>query len=93
MLVTYLQKELGWTPAQVAVPVFWGNIITFLASSFWGAVSEKVGRRWALMIPTFISIFIAPLSMWRPRNRRQRRCWPEHFVDSPGDECGLRQHL
>ena len=28
---------------------------------FWGAVSEKVGRRWALMIPTFISIFIAPL--------------------------------
>ena len=61
MLGTYLQKELGWTPAQVAVPVFWGNIITFLASAFWGAVSEKVGRRWALMIPTFISIFIAPL--------------------------------
>ena len=30
-------------------------------SSFWGAVSEKVGRRWALMIPTFISIFFVPL--------------------------------
>ena len=30
MLGTYLQKELGWTPAEVAVPVFWGNIITFL---------------------------------------------------------------
>ena len=29
MLGTYLQKELGWTPAQVAVPVFWGNIVTF----------------------------------------------------------------
>jgi len=61
MLGTYLQKELGWTPAQVAVPVFWGNIITFLASSFWGGMSEKIGRRWALMIPTIISIFIAPL--------------------------------
>jgi MFS transporter, SHS family, lactate transporter len=61
MLGTYLQKELGWTPAQVAVPVFWGNIITFLACGFWGAMSEGVGRRWALMIPTFISIFIAPL--------------------------------
>ena len=36
MLGTYLQKELGWTPAQVAVPVFWGNILTFLACSFWG---------------------------------------------------------
>jgi SHS family lactate transporter-like MFS transporter len=61
MLGTYLQKELGWTPAQVAVPVFWGNIITFLACGFWGAMSEGVGRRWALMIPTLISIFIAPL--------------------------------
>jgi MFS transporter, SHS family, lactate transporter len=61
MLGTYLQKELHWTPAQVSVPVFWGNIITFLASAFWGAASEKVGRRWALMIPTFIAIFIAPL--------------------------------
>src|SRR5690242_9096164 len=30
MLGTYLQKELHWTPAQVSVPVFWGNIITFL---------------------------------------------------------------
>ena len=61
MLGTYLQKELGWTPAQVSVPVFWGNILVFASCAFWGAVSEKVGRRWALMIPTFISIFIAPL--------------------------------
>ncbi|MFL5286244.1 MAG: MFS transporter [Rhodopila sp.] len=50
MLGTYLQKELHWTPAQVSVPVFWGNIITFVASAFWGAMSEKIGRRWALMI-------------------------------------------
>jgi len=60
MLGTYLTKELGWTPAQVAVPVFWGNIITFLASSFWGAMSEKIGRRWALMVPCTIAIFIVP---------------------------------
>ena len=61
MLGTYLTKELGWTPAQVAVPVFWGNILTFLACSFWGAVSERVGRRWALMIPTTIALFLIPL--------------------------------
>src|SRR4051812_2949237 len=60
MLGTYLQKELHWTPAQVAVPVFWGNIITFLASSFWGAMSERIGRRWALMVPCTIAIFIVP---------------------------------
>ncbi len=61
MLGTYLTKELGWTPAQVAVPVFWGNILTFLACGFWGAVSERVGRRWALMIPTIIALFLIPL--------------------------------
>src|SRR5689334_5877681 len=61
MLGTYLQKELGWTPAQVAVPVFWGNILTFLACSFWGGMSERIGRRWALMLPCAISIFLVPI--------------------------------
>jgi SHS family lactate transporter-like MFS transporter len=61
MLGTYLQKELGWTPAQVAVPVFWGNILTFLACSFWGAMSERIGRRWALMVPCTVAIFLVPL--------------------------------
>src|SRR5215468_1736185 len=61
MLGTYLQKELGWTPAQVAVPVFWGNIITFLACAFWGGLSERIGRRWALMIPCAISILFVPI--------------------------------
>jgi MFS transporter, SHS family, lactate transporter len=61
MLGTYLQKELGWTPAQVSVPVFWGNIITFLACAFWGGLSERIGRRWALMIPCAISILFVPI--------------------------------
>ncbi len=61
MLGTYLTKELGWTPAQVSVPVFWGNIVTFLACSFWGAISEKVGRRWALMIPMAVALFLVPV--------------------------------
>lgn len=61
MLGTYLQKELHWTPAQVAVPVFWGNILTFAACAFWGALSERIGRRWALMVPCTIAIFLVPL--------------------------------
>ena len=60
MLGTYLTKELGWTPAQVSVPVFWGNILTFAACSFWGAMSERIGRRWALMIPCTIAIVLVP---------------------------------
>jgi MFS transporter, SHS family, lactate transporter len=61
MLGTYLTKELGWTPAQVAQPVFWANILTFVACAFWGGLSEKVGRRWALMIPMAAALFLAPL--------------------------------
>ena len=74
MLGTYLQKELGWTPAQVAVPVFWGNILTFLACSFWGGMSERIGRRWALMLPCAISILSrADLSDRRPIRRGSSR--------------------
>ena len=58
---TYLQKELGWTPLMVATPLFWGNIVVFFSSGFWGAVSDKLGRRWAIMIPCTIGIFITPL--------------------------------
>ncbi len=41
--------------------MFWGNIVTFLSCAFWGGMSERIGRRWALMVPTFIAIFIVPL--------------------------------
>lgn len=61
MLGTYLQKELHWTPAQVAVPVFWGNILMFFACAFWGAISERIGRRWALMVPCGLAVFLVPL--------------------------------
>src|SRR3954471_12617203 len=58
---TYLQKELGWTPGMVATPLFWGNILVFVSSAFWGGLSDKIGRRWALMIPCTIAIFITPI--------------------------------
>jgi MFS transporter, SHS family, lactate transporter len=58
---TYLQKELGWTPAMVATPLFWGNLLVFLSSAFWGGLSDKIGRRWALMIPCTVAIFITPI--------------------------------
>jgi MFS transporter, SHS family, lactate transporter len=58
---TYLQKELGWTPAMVAVPLFWGNILVFVSAAFWGGVSDRIGRRWALIIPCTVAIFITPI--------------------------------
>jgi SHS family lactate transporter-like MFS transporter len=61
MLGTYLTKELGWTPAQASVPVFWGNIITFVSCVVCGGISERVGRRWALIIPLTIAMCLVPL--------------------------------
>jgi SHS family lactate transporter-like MFS transporter len=61
MLGTYLTKELGWTPAQASVPVFWGNILTFVSCAMCGGLSERIGRRWALIIPLVIAMFLVPM--------------------------------
>ncbi|MBV8394113.1 MAG: MFS transporter, partial [Alphaproteobacteria bacterium] len=58
---TYLTKELGWTPAQASVPGFWGNILTFVSCACCGGMSERIGRRWALIIPLTIAMFLVPL--------------------------------
>ena len=41
--------------------MFWGNILMFFACTFWGALSERIGRRWALMVPCTVAIFLVPL--------------------------------
>jgi len=61
---SYLQKELNWTPLMVATPLFWANIVVFAGSCMWGLVADKWGRRWAIMIPAGIAIFITPLYLW-----------------------------
>jgi SHS family lactate transporter-like MFS transporter len=61
---SYLQKELNWTPLMVATPLFWANIVVFAGSCMWGLVADKWGRRWAIMIPAAIAIFITPLYLW-----------------------------
>jgi SHS family lactate transporter-like MFS transporter len=61
---TYLQKELNWTPLMVATPLFWANIVVFAGSGLWGIVADKWGRRWAIIIPAIIAIFITPIYLW-----------------------------
>jgi SHS family lactate transporter-like MFS transporter len=61
---TYLQKEMGWTAAMVAVPVFWANIVVFAGNGLWGAVADKWGRRPAIYVPALIGIVITPLYLW-----------------------------
>ena len=58
---TYLRTELKWTPGQIWWPLFWANIVVFFGSGIWGIVSDKMGRRWAIIIPAAIAMLLTPL--------------------------------
>ncbi|MFI4998848.1 MAG: MFS transporter [Reyranellales bacterium] len=64
LFATYLQKELQWTPGQVAVPLFWANIVVFGGNAVWGVVSDKWGRKPGIYIPAIIGIFVTPLYLY-----------------------------
>jgi SHS family lactate transporter-like MFS transporter len=61
MFPTYLQKDLQLSPALVALPVMLQSIVFFLSGSFWGIVSDRIGRRIAIIIPALLTIPITPL--------------------------------
>ena len=61
MFPTYLQRDLHLSPAYVALPVLLGRAWRFSCpDSVWGWVADRVGRRWALILPAAIGILIAP---------------------------------
>jgi MFS transporter, SHS family, lactate transporter len=61
MFPTYLQKDLLFSPAYVALPVMLQSVAFFLSSFVWGWVADRVGRRWALILPAAIGILVTPL--------------------------------
>jgi MFS transporter, SHS family, lactate transporter len=64
LFATYLQKEMQWTPAMVAIPVFWANIVVFFGNMIWGVVADKYGRRPAIYLPALLGILVTPLYLW-----------------------------
>jgi SHS family lactate transporter-like MFS transporter len=60
LFATHLQKDLGFGPGDVALPIALANIATFLASCFWGFVADRLGRRWAMIIPAGIGLLVTP---------------------------------
>ncbi len=46
LFATHLQKDLNFSPAQVAMPIAIANFLAFLASGFWGWTADHIGRRW-----------------------------------------------
>ena len=61
LFATHLQKDLNLSTASVGQLLLYSNIIGFLAMSFWGYVAERLGRRWAMIIPAALAVPIAPL--------------------------------
>jgi MFS transporter, SHS family, lactate transporter len=64
MFATHLQKDLHLDPAMVAMPIALANLVGFLASGGWGVVADVLGRRWAMIIPATIGLFITPLYLF-----------------------------
>jgi SHS family lactate transporter-like MFS transporter len=64
LFATHLQKDLGLSPALVATPIALGNLVVFVASGSWGWVADRIGRRWAMIIPALLAIPVAPLYLF-----------------------------
>ena len=60
LFATHLQKDLHLSTALIATPLILANLFVFLASSSWGIVSDRIGRRWAMIIPALISLAVTP---------------------------------
>jgi SHS family lactate transporter-like MFS transporter len=45
---------------DVALPVFISNLMLFVSNCIWGWVADRIGRRWAMIIPAAVGIFVTP---------------------------------
>ena len=64
MFATHLQKDLHLSAGMVAMPIAMANLVAFFASGFWGFVADILGRRWAMIIPAGIGLFITPFYLF-----------------------------
>ena len=64
MFATHLQKDLHLDAASIAMPIALANLVGFLASGAWGFVADVMGRRWAMIIPGAIGLFITPFYLF-----------------------------
>jgi SHS family lactate transporter-like MFS transporter len=64
LFATHLEKDLHLDPVMVGLPIALANLVAFFASGFWGWVADWLGRRWSMIIPAAIGIFITPLYLF-----------------------------
>jgi SHS family lactate transporter-like MFS transporter len=56
LFATHLQLDLHLSPALVALPIALANTCFFLSSLFWGWLGERIGRRWAILVPAALGV-------------------------------------
>jgi len=61
LFATHLQSDLHLSTALIATPIMLANVLVFLASSSWGIVSDRIGRRWSMIIPGLASLVLTPI--------------------------------
>src|ERR1700757_3895115 len=64
LFATHLQQDLKLSTMGTAVPFMLANILSFLGMCFWGWTADIIGRRWAMIIPGAIAIFVAPIYLF-----------------------------
>ncbi|HYZ21037.1 MAG TPA: MFS transporter [Rhodopila sp.] len=61
LFATWLTKDLHMSAAAVGWPLVLTNIATFVSAFAWGALADRIGRRWAMILPAAIGLFISPI--------------------------------
>jgi SHS family lactate transporter-like MFS transporter len=59
------QTDLHLSPALPATPIALANLLAFCSTTFWGWLSDRIGRRWAMILPALIAIPLAPFYLFR----------------------------
>ncbi|MBV9252106.1 MAG: MFS transporter [Acetobacteraceae bacterium] len=60
LFATHLQRDLGLKPFMTGAPLALANLVGFLGMAFWGYAGDRIGRRWSMILPAFIGLFITP---------------------------------
>jgi SHS family lactate transporter-like MFS transporter len=64
LFATHLQVDLHLSPALLATPIALANLLAFCSATFWGWLSDRIGRRWAMILPALIAIPLAPFYLF-----------------------------
>ena len=64
LFATHLQKDLHLSPAVLVVPSLMNNLVSLFGMGFWGWTADRLGRRWAMIIPALIAIPVAPVYLF-----------------------------